>query len=201
MSNRRELDRQAEGSKRTLTDMRLTRAPAETKRGQLHKLAARTFRAAREAKRLTKLDHAGVVELQVLARRGIDLLKNVHETSTEARGARLVARLCRDIDAAIDPITLIDVADVIALSEGLSLTLVELELAENANRKLAAELAGAKQDLEFERGNGALLRDQLAQAMSTVAQRELADERWSEPTRRSEITIEQKLILEDPDAG
>jgi hypothetical protein len=197
MSNERDSDpfaaAAAKGS--TRTDLRLTRAPADTPRGRLHALAARGYRAAREARAAKKLDQDDMSKLRAFARRGVDKLRR-----DESRGARLVVYLCRGLDAAIGPLTLLDASDVVAVCEGLSLTLTELEVSENTIRKLKADLNNANQDVQLERSCSRQLRAQLAEMQNAVARREASDERWNETTRKSEVTAEVRSILDDPEA-
>lgn len=198
MSNERDPDpfaaAAAKGS--TRTDLRLTRAPADTPRGRLHALAARGYRAAREARAAKRIDQDGMTRLRRLARRGISVLGR-----DESRGARLVAHLCHGVDATIGLLMMLDNVDVVELCEGLSLTLAELEVSENTIRKLKADLNNANQDVQLERSCSRQLRAQLAEMQNAVARREASEERWNdEATRKSEVPAEVKSILEDPEA-
>jgi len=187
----------AKGS--TRTDLRLTRAPADTPRGKLHQLAARCFRAGHEAKRLAKLDLDDVAKLRDFAKRGlIELEKD------QSRGARMILYLCRGLEAALGPLALLDVASVVEIAEGLTTTLVQLEVAETTIRELQSMLVSAERDAQFERGQSTQLRALLSQAQGVIARHEASQqesEHWSADvrTRKHELTAEEKRVITDPD--
>jgi hypothetical protein len=183
----------------TKTDLRLTRQPADTPRGRLHRLASASTRAVAEVKRMVKIDKEAMTDLRELARRGLLLLDQPNR-----RGQRLIWRLCNGLDRAIFVLMMVDVDTVDKLSEGLTLTLMQLEAAENANRDMAAKLKAAEQDARTARADVAQLRTLLAQAHADAAKREAAEgERsgsWNQPTRQTKLTAEQKRAIDDPDA-
>lgn len=177
----------------TRTDLRLTRHPVDTPRARLHRLAATSLRAAGEVKSAAELDKDDMAELRELARRGLELLGN-----PTTRGEELVARFCSGLDRAIFAIMLLDVDSVVKLSEGLVLTLLQLEAAETKVRDLESCLRNADRDVENARGNVTQLRTLLAKFHTEAAKKE-ASEFEGLATNRRELTDDEKRVI-DPDA-
>lgn len=183
----------------TQTDLRLTRHPADTPRGRLHRLAATSVRAADEVKREAKLSKADMAKLRALARRGLALIGK-----PRTRGERVAAELCSGIDRAIFALTLLDVDAVIALCEGLTITLVQLEAAEHLIQDLETKLQRASREARVAHGDVNQLRTLLAKLHDETARREAKENEssseWNELTRRRHLTEDEKRTISDPDA-
>lgn len=183
----------------TKTDLRLTRAPADTPRGRLHRVASMSMRAVDEIKRVAKIDKGDLVKLRSLARRGLILLGK-----PTTRGERVLGRLYSSLDRTVFALTLIDVESITALCEGTMLTLVQLETAESALRVSEAKLKEAEHEVRVERAAVTQLRTLLAAANTQVAKWEAtefeATGSWAIPTRQRVLTADEKRVLDDPDA-
>ncbi|HEY8923828.1 MAG TPA: hypothetical protein VIU64_05555 [Polyangia bacterium] len=179
----------------TRVDLRLTKHPVDTPRGRLHRLAAVGVRAADEVRRSAAIDKEDLLRLRGVARRGLAILGR-----PATRGEHLVAQFCSGLDRTIFALTLLDVDAVAAICEGLILTLIQLEAAENKLREVDLELEKAKKDVKSARGDVTQLRALLARFHAKAAKKEAEEEEFKdEATKRRELTAEQKLLL-DPDA-
>lgn len=182
----------------TQTDLRLTRHPANTPRAKLHRLAAVNVRAADELRRTVDLSQKHVEWLREFARRCAEAVKAPRD-----RGEYILSLLCKGLEEMTLVLTRVDLAAVTALCEGLTLTLVQLEAAENSMLELKAELARSQQDTRYARGDVTQLRTLLAAAHAEAAKKEAAEqekENWGEPTARRELTELEKQVIDDPDA-
>ncbi len=190
----------------TRTDLRLTRAPANTPRGRLHRLAALGVRLSEEAKQIANLTQEDMARLRQLGKRGIKKLWGRGD-----RGSRMITHLCDGLDRATGALALLDAADVKAISDGLTITLVQLEVAESTIGDLKRKLDEANRDLAMERGLNNNLRKSLAAEQVRMAALDYYPEpwetraaavdgdvepgRWEEPTRNSSMTEDQMRTL------
>lgn len=186
----------------TKTDLRLTRQPADTPRGRLHRLAAVGVRAEQAARRTLELDKGDVVMLRALARRAYKIARGAAVGSV---GALVVEHLCWGLDQALEFLAATADVDVAALCDGLTRSLVQLEVAEGTIRDLQKELDGAEEDLRSARADVRQLRTLLASANDQAARKEAAEKEavgddWREATRRRELTEFEKRVIGDPDA-
>lgn len=167
----------------TRTDLRLTRAPADTPRGRLHLAAMTGARAGRRAASLVPDDAA---RLRDLARRGVE-----HLRLDPSRGARLVVHVCHGLDRALAALAPLSEVDVPAICEELTGTLVQLEAREDQIARLTKELA-------FERSLNEQLRASLAaeQVRSAAALQDIPSDRFDEPTRNSNLSLEDMAALD-----
>jgi len=183
----------------TKTDLRLTRHPADTPRGRLHKLAVTSIRAVDELRRSVKLDKNDLVMLRTIALRAY---KAVSHSGDVSAGASVIHHLCWGLDRALEVLAA-DI-DVVGLCEGLMLTLVQLEVAENTVHDLQVELEKAKQDTRYALGDVSQLRTLLAKLQVEEARRMAAEHEADgfgpEETRRRELTDDEKMTIDDPDA-
>lgn len=178
----------------TRTDLRLTRAPADTPRGRLHQAAMIGARATRRAATLIPNDAA---ELQDLAQRGMKLLQ--HDTS---RPTRLIVRVCQGLDQALTALAPLSEVDVPALCEELTGTLVQLE----AREEQIAGLLRKMRDLEQEVAIKGALNEQLRASLAAEQLRNeqlsnLLQDRFDEPTRNSNLTLEDMAALDSLGGG
>lgn len=184
----------------TKTDLRLTKHPADTPRGRLHRLAAVTIRAVDEVRQHAGISMDDMLWLRDLARRGLELVPPYDENGSPTTvGQQLVREFCHGLDSTIFALILLDADAVAKLCEGLTLTLVQLEVAENTIRDLQEKLDASRRDTKFARGDVEQLRTLLAAAHTAAAKKE-ADEFRDEPTRRQELPPEHKRVINDPDA-
>lgn len=181
----------------TRTDLRLTRAPADTPRGRLHRLAARGVQASQEAKRVFGLSRDEVAGLRRLARRAHEA---VHLDCS--RGARLITHLAYGLDQALGALALLDPSAVGDVCDGVIVTLVQLEVAEAAIRGLRGELDEASRDLKFERDHVEQMRALLADAQARAAAllQDVPQERWSEETRKREVSLVERRTIDGSSA-
>jgi len=186
----------------TKTDLRLTKHPADTPRGRLHRLAAATIRAVDEVRQHSGISRDDMLWLRDLARRGLALVPPYDEDGSPTTvGQQLVREFCHGLDSTIFSLILLDVDAVAKLCEGLTLTLVQLEVAENTIRDLQAKLEASRQDTRSARSDVEQLRTLLAAAHTSAAKKEAeTDEFRDEPTRRQEVPPEQLSVIHDPDA-
>lgn len=180
----------------TMTDLRLTRSPADTPRGRLHRLAVTGARAVDELRGLAGFDKEVKLHLRDLARRGIEL-----NGSPRTPGQRLLAALCVGVDLAIYSVMLLDLDMVDALCVGLTTSLVQLEAAENKMHDMAVDLEKARLDVRSARSDVTQLRTLLAQAQIDLARVEVATSEWDEKTRSSTPTRDTKDIKKKTAAG
>jgi hypothetical protein len=187
----------AKGS--TRTNFLMTKAPANSPRGKLHRLASTAVRVGHEMKKTVKLDRDDMTKLRKFAQRGVDVLR-----LDNSRGARLIVRVCYGLDLALGALLLIDGVDVAELGDNLTVTLIKLEVAEGEMEKLQSELDTTKRELVFERKHNEVLRRELAEhqvrAAGSVRAADLPAENWEEPTRNSTLTDDDVHTLSDPNA-
>lgn len=186
----------------TRMDLRLTRAPADSRRARLHRAAAigtRVWRGACHA--VGSMDVEAMTRLQALSRRGLDVLRG-HPRLGESEPARLLQHVCWGLDRALSALIPLMDPGFATLCEELTQTLVELELAEERVQKLRRELELARQAAAFERSHNEQLRASLAaeQVRSAAALQEVPAERWEEATRTRDLTDEEKRVIDDPEA-
>lgn len=172
----------------TLTDLRLTRAPADTPRGRLHHAAMAGARAARRAASLAPDD---ADRLQDLARRGVEKLR-----LDPSPGARLVVHVCYGLDRALAALAPLSSVDVPALCEELTGTLVQLEAREEQIAALQRKIDHLEQEATAARERNEQLQASLAAALQDVH----AD-RFDEPTRNSDLTLEDIAALDSLGGG
>jgi len=181
----------------TQVDLRLTKHPVDTPRGRLHRMAATSIRAIDTIRRSVELDRDGLDKLRQFARRGLDVVGN-----PTTYGERTIAMLCGGLDQVIFVLTVMDVDTVAKLCEGLQLTLIQLEAAENKVRELENDLEIARRDVKSARGDVQQLRTLLAKLHARTAKKEAAEHEANqfkdEKTCRRDITAEQKALLDDP---
>lgn len=186
----------AKGS--TRTDLRLTRAPADTPRAKLHKLAAGAYRAVHEIGRAARLEPEAAEVARDIARRGLSLIAD-----DGSRGARLVRRICDCLEDVASELVRWRKVPARELAEALTETLVQLEAAEVEVRDLRRELDDAHRGIAFERGHNEQLRRALAteQVRAAAALEGEPPERWEErPTRTVKMTRDEvKAITESGD--
>jgi hypothetical protein len=188
-------DRTAPAKGHTKTDLRLTRAPADTPRGRLHHAAMAGARAVRRAAALTPGD---ADRLHALARRGVE-----HLRLDPSRGARLVVHVCHGLDRALAALAPLSEIDVAALCEELTVILVQLEAREEQIAVLLQKNRDLKQEAAFERAHNEQLRASLAaeQIRTAAALQDIPHDRFDEPTRNSNLTMEDLAALDSLGGG
>lgn len=164
----------------TMTDLRLTKMPADTPRGRLHRLAVLGARAADELRQLSQFDNDAKLRLRDIARRGLSRIGK-----PRTRGERMIAVLCNGLDLSIYSLLTLDLDTVAAMSVGLTMTLVQLEAAENKMHEMAVDLEKAGRDLKSARNDVTQLRALLAKANNDQARKEAEAVEWDEKTRSS----------------
>lgn len=183
-------------SRATMTDLRLTRHPVDTPRGRLHRLATVSIRAVDEVRRASGLSKSDLDMLRSVAHRAYDA---VLRSGDDSAGAHVVHHLCWGLDRAIEALALVAGIDVVSLCEGLTKTLVQLEVAENTIREQQTKLEEARQDTRYALADVTQLRTLLAAAHDQAARKEAAENVWNEPTRRQELSGREKQVIDDPD--
>lgn len=178
----------------THTDLRLTRAPADTPRGKLHRAVAVAARRAREVNRAVARN-PDLTALRELAQRGVDRL-----SGDESRGARLIVRVCLGLDQALSALIPLVEIDAEKLCDELTGALVQLEAAENQVARLKDEVAVLTQGLAFERYHNQQLRSSLAaeQVRTAAAIADIPPERFDEPTRNRRLTLDEIEAISVP---
>lgn len=186
----------------TRMDLRLTRAPADSRRARLHRAAALGSRVWRNTHRvLGTLDVGAMERLRALSQRGLGVLRG-HPRLGESEPARLLQHVCWGLDRVLSALIPLMDPGFATLCEELTRALVELEVAEERIQELQRDLKLARQDVAFERSHNEQLRASLAaeQVRSTAALREVPAERWEEATRSRDLTDEEKRVIDDPEA-
>jgi hypothetical protein len=178
----------------TRIGLNVTRAPADTPRGRLHRTAALGARAAHRVNQTLALNQDDLNRMRSLAQRGVDRLK-----SDESRGARLIVHVCRGLDqtlAALVPLLEINVSRI---CEELTATLMMLEGAENKVGRLERDVADLKQDVAFERAHVERLRSLLAteQVRGAAVLATISPDRFDVPTRTRALTSEERAMIDD----
>ena len=188
----------------TQVDMRLTRAPADTPRGRLHRAASIGARAGREAARLLASIPPQAANMRTLAKLGAEraaqMLVARRGPDGGQFGAYVVHTLYDGLDRMLGVLELFAQLDVTSLCDELTRTLVLLEVGEDRIAGLEAELADAQRDLAVERGLGEQARASLAAAQVRAMVRTEAAEQWDEPTRSRTMTDPELRVISDPDA-
>jgi len=188
----------------TRTDFRLTRAPVDTPRGRLHRLAALVNRGARQAVRLARqLEPAELGKMRAVAQQAArQAAQHLSGTRHAQFATFLYQRLYDGLDQALGALELYLQLEVPSICEELTKTLVLLEAAETRSAELEIMLGSATRDLAFERGQNQQLRTSLAaqQVRLAVTEQDIPSETFEEPTRNRELTDHERRVISDPDA-
>lgn len=180
----------------TRTDLFLTKTPRDTPRGRLHHLAAVGLRTAQEAfSTIGVIDQKALEKLRRFSQRGIAKL-----LGDGSFGAQVIKQLCHNLDLAAAMLSVLGSVDIVAVCDGLTITLVQLEVAENTIGRLKKENDTLSKELRLERDHNSQLRTMLAEEQVRVAAalRDVPEENWNEITRNSSLSETEVRLLSEP---